>query len=58
MKKVLLTLLFLAIAVPAAAKELIVFTGIPEIKISEGGINRVPENLAKDKAIKFKCTIT
>lgn len=58
MKKVLLALLFLAIAVPVFANELIVFTGVPEIKISEGGISRVPENLTKDKAIKFKCTIT
>jgi len=58
MKKALLTLFFLAIAVPLFAKELIVFTGVPEIKISEGGINRLPENLTKDKAIKFKCTIT
>lgn len=58
MKKALLTLLFLAIAVPLFAKELVVFTGVPEIKISEGGINRVPENLTKDKAIKVKCTIT
>lgn len=58
MKKLLLTLLFLAIAVPLFAKELIVFTGVPEIKISEGGINRVPENLTKEKVSKFKCTIT
>ena len=34
------------------------FTGVPEIKISEGGVNRVPETLTKNKAIKFKCTIT
>lgn len=58
MKKALLTLLVLATAIPSFAKEVIIFTGVPEIKISEGGTNRVPENLAKDKAIKFKCTIT
>ena len=40
-------------------KELVIFTGIPEIKISEGGVSRVVDaNLTKDKAIKFKCTIT
>jgi len=38
--------------------EFVVFTGIPEVKISESGVNRVDENIAKDKAIKFKCTIT
>ena len=58
MKKLLLTLLFFAVAVPLFAKELIVFTGVPEIRISEGGINRVQENLTKEKASKFKCTIT
>jgi hypothetical protein len=58
MKKIILTLLILTIASPLFAKEEIVFTGMPEIKISEGGVNRVPENLTKDKAIKFKYTIT
>lgn len=58
MKKIILTLIFLSIAAPLFATEIIMFTGVPEIKISEGGINRVPENLTKDKAIKFKCTIT
>jgi hypothetical protein len=58
MKKIILTLLILTIASPLFAKEEIVFTGMPEINISEGGVNRVPENLTKDKAIKFKCTIT
>jgi len=58
MKKALLTLLFLAIATPLFAKELVIFTGIPEVKISEGGVSRLPENLTKDNAMKFKCTIT
>ena len=58
MKKLLLMLFVVIIAIPSFANEFIVFTGIPEIKISEGGINRLPEHLAKDKAINFKCTIT
>lgn len=58
MKKAILTLIFLTIAAPLFAKEVIIFTGVPEIQISEGGVNRVPESLTKDKAIKFKCTIT
>lgn len=58
MKKAILILISLAIASPLFGKEIIIFTGVPEIKISEGGISRVPENLTKDKAIKFKCTIT
>ncbi len=58
MKKAILTLILLTIAAPLFAKEMIIFMGVPEIKISEGGINRVPENITKDKAPKFKCTIT
>jgi len=46
------------IASPMFAKEEIVFTGIPEMKISEGGISRVPEILSKSRAIENKCTIT
>lgn len=54
----LLTLIFLTFALPLYAKESIMFTGIPELKISEGGLSRVPEKLNKEKAIQFKCTIT
>lgn len=54
----MLVLVFLLIASPLLAKEEIIFTGIPEIKISESGTNRIPEKLTKGKAIEFKCTIT
>jgi hypothetical protein len=57
-RAILITFIFLTIAVPAFGEESIVFTGVPEIRISEGGVSRVPETLTKDKAIKFKCTIT
>lgn len=36
----------------------VVFTGFPEIKISEGGINRVPEAISKEKAIEYRCVIS
>jgi len=58
MKKIILLLVFSMIAVPLFAQEEIAFTGIPEIKISEGGTNRTPEKLSKTKAMEFKCTIT
>jgi hypothetical protein len=57
-KTIFLTLVFLAIAFPLYAKEAIIFTATPEIKISEGGVSRLPEKLDKEKGIKFKCTIT
>lgn len=58
MKILIFTFIVLIIATPIFAKELVVFTGMPEIKISEGGVGRISENLTGDKAIKFKCTIT
>ena len=51
-------LIALTITVPVFAEESIIFTGIPTIKISEGGLSRTPEDLTKDKAVQFKCTIT
>jgi hypothetical protein len=58
MRIIFLALIFLTVASPLFAKEEIVFTGIPEIKISEGGISRVPETLSKNRAMESKCTIT
>ena len=58
MNKVVLTLVVLVFTFPIFSQEKIVFTGIPEIKISEGGTNRTPEKLSKAKAIEYKCTIT
>ena len=58
MKKIILSVIFVVVAFPLHAKDAILFTGIPEIKISEGGVSRVPENLNKEKASNFKCTIT
>ncbi len=58
MKKVALILFFTMIASPLFAGEEIVFTGIPYIKISEGGLSRTPEKLNKGKALAYKCTIT
>jgi hypothetical protein len=58
MKIIFLALIFLTVASPLFAKEEIIFTGIPEIKISEGGTSRVPETLSKSRAMEYKCTIT
>ena len=58
MKKIFILLIALSFATPLFGQEKIVFTGIPIIKISEGGTSRVPETLSKTKAIEYKCTIT
>ncbi len=53
----LLTCVFLVRGYSQEAAE-IVFTGIPALKISEGGVDRVVENIKEDKALEFKCVIT
>lgn len=40
------------------AQEKIYFTGIPEIKISEGGASRIPVTLSKEDSIAYKVIIT
>ena len=40
------------------AKEEVVFTGIPSIKISEAGSSRVPQKISDSKSMEYKCTIT
>ena len=37
----------------AGNPEEIVFTGLPILKISEGGISRIPETLTKEKKVKL-----
>lgn len=43
---------------PAFAQSRTVFSGIPVIKISEGGIERLPETIQRDKAINLGCVIS
>ncbi len=58
MKKIVLMLVLILSTSPIFAGESIVFSGIPEIKISEGGLSRIPEKVNKEKAIRYKCTIS
>lgn len=59
-KTISASLIALLIATPLFAEESIVFTGLPTVKISEGGTSRVSETMTKDKAVRFKyrCVIT
>lgn len=58
MKKTILILIFLSTSLYAFASEDVFFAGIPKIKISEGGIERLPEEILRDKAMEYKCIIT
>lgn len=59
MKTAVLSLIIILItSVSVFAEEAIIFTGIPKIKISEGGVSRIPENLTQAKAAQLECTIT
>lgn len=35
-----------------------VFSGLPVVKVSEGGVERVPETLPRDKAVDLTCVIS
>ena len=59
MKRITLMLVLILLNTsPLFAGESIIFTGIPEIKISEGGLSRIPENINSEKALGYKCTIS
>lgn len=57
MKKFVITLFILIFTTTAHAQATVVFKGLPIVKISEGGVSRVPENIARDKAVNVKCII-
>jgi hypothetical protein len=42
----------------AHAQSRTVFSGIPVVRISEGGVERFPENIPRDKAVNLGCVIS
>ena len=53
---ILATVIFIPSA--GATQATTVFAGLPGVKISEGGVERVPENLSRDRAVNFACVIS
>lgn len=43
---------------PAFGQATTVFAGIPAIKISEGGVERLKENLDRANAVNLECVIS
>lgn len=43
---------------PAAAESRTVFSGLPSVKISEGGVERVADDLPREKAVNLGCIIS
>lgn len=58
MKKFVITFFILIIAATVQAQSAMVFKGLPIVKISEGGVSRVPENITRDRAVNLKCIIS
>ena len=58
MKIISLIILILSLSTSVFGAEEIVFSGIPEKKITETGLKNTPEILSSEKSIKYKCTIT
>ena len=58
-KNVIAFLSFIIVIVPATyAQSETAFYGVPNIKISEGGIERTSENLKRDRAVNLACMIS
>jgi hypothetical protein len=58
MKKFIITVFILIIAAAVHAQSTMVFKGLPTVKISEGGVSRVPENITRDMAENLKCIVS
>jgi hypothetical protein len=58
MKKFVITLFILIITTVSHAQSTVSFKGLPLVKISEGGVSRVPENIKRDKAVDLRCIIS
>jgi len=60
MKRIALVFAILIVATngSAALQVTTVFKGIPTFKISEGGIERSPESLPRDRAVNLECVIS
>lgn len=59
MKALLLTSLFLILLTTvSSAQSETIFSGMPTIKVSEGGIERSPEEVARKDAANLKCVIS
>ena len=41
-----------------SAQATTVFSGMPTVKISEGGVERLPENLSRAQAVNLACVIS
>jgi hypothetical protein len=56
----LLLLLFISVlfSSPAFGQVATVFKGRPTVKISEGGVSRLPQQLSYDQAINLECVIS
>ena len=40
------------------AQAMTVFAGLPGVKISEGGVERIPESVSRDRAVNLACAIS
>ena len=56
--KVLIVTVGIVIPLPAMSQSKTVFSGIPKIKISEGGVGRVPEKILRENAVNVGCVIS
>jgi len=58
MKGLLALAILTLLSTQAFAQARTVFSGIPSVKISEGGLERLPETIERNKAVNLACVIS
>jgi len=58
MRTILFVVILLAYTTSLQAQATTVFKGIPTVKISEGGTERNPESVPREKAVHLECVIS
>ena len=58
LKVLLLVIISILCSSPAFGQAITVFKGQPTVKISEGGVSRVPEQLSHAQAVNLACIIS
>ena len=58
MKTLIIIFFILTITITVNAQSTVIFKGLPLVKISEGGVSRISENIEKSNAVNLKCIVS
>ena len=58
MKTLIIIFFILTITITVNAQSTVIFKGLPLVKIYEGGVSRISENIEKSNAVNLKCIVS